>query len=147
LIVDITTSGATLAANALKVLDDGIVLKSEANLVASLGAPWSAEARGVLATMLTRIAADLRGRNLREVRSKLADQTRIDAACDQFDCTVFARDDGVSTLHVPEANLYPLVDWLRENGAGPVSVTRPDYIFEATNPLYDGLSSKLGWPS
>ena len=32
LIVDITTTGATLAANALKVLDDGIILRSEASL-------------------------------------------------------------------------------------------------------------------
>ena len=36
LIVDITTTGATLAANALKVLDDGVILRSQANLVASL---------------------------------------------------------------------------------------------------------------
>ncbi len=38
LIVDITTTGATLEANALKVLDDGVILRSEANLVASLKA-------------------------------------------------------------------------------------------------------------
>ena len=38
LIVDITTTGATLRANALKVLDDGVMLRSEANLVASLKA-------------------------------------------------------------------------------------------------------------
>ena len=31
LIVDITTTGATLQANALKVLDDGVMLRSEAN--------------------------------------------------------------------------------------------------------------------
>ncbi len=35
LIVDITTTGATLAANGLKVIDDGIILRSQANLVAS----------------------------------------------------------------------------------------------------------------
>src|ERR1700761_9423953 len=45
LIVDITTTGATLAANALKVLDDGVMLRSEANLVASLSANWDAHAR------------------------------------------------------------------------------------------------------
>ena len=39
LIVDITTTGATLAANGLKVLDDGVILRSEANLVASLKRP------------------------------------------------------------------------------------------------------------
>lgn len=40
LIVDITTTGATLAANGLRILDDGVILKSEANLVASTAAPW-----------------------------------------------------------------------------------------------------------
>ena len=43
LIVDITTTGATLAANALKPLDDGTILRSQANLIASLAAPWGAE--------------------------------------------------------------------------------------------------------
>ena len=38
LIVDITTTGATLAANGLKVVDDGIILRSQANLVAARGA-------------------------------------------------------------------------------------------------------------
>ncbi len=33
-IVDITTTGATLSANALKILDDGVILKSQASLVA-----------------------------------------------------------------------------------------------------------------
>ncbi len=35
LIVDITTTGATLAANGLKVVDDGMILRSQANLVAA----------------------------------------------------------------------------------------------------------------
>lgn len=39
LIVDITTTGATLAANGLRVLRDGVMLRSEANLIASLTAP------------------------------------------------------------------------------------------------------------
>ena len=37
-IVDITTTGTTLAANDLKVLDDGTILKSQAVLAASLEA-------------------------------------------------------------------------------------------------------------
>jgi ATP phosphoribosyltransferase len=41
LIVDITTTGATLKANALKVLEDGVILRSEANLVSSNVAPWT----------------------------------------------------------------------------------------------------------
>jgi ATP phosphoribosyltransferase len=41
LIVDITTSGATLKANGLRILDDGIILNSEANLIASRNAVWT----------------------------------------------------------------------------------------------------------
>jgi ATP phosphoribosyltransferase len=39
-IVDITTSGATLTANALKVLDDGVILRSESCLMRSFGVDW-----------------------------------------------------------------------------------------------------------
>ena len=35
LIVDITSTGATLAANGLKVVEDGVILRSQANLVAA----------------------------------------------------------------------------------------------------------------
>jgi ATP phosphoribosyltransferase len=42
LIVDITSTGATLKANGLKILEDGVLLKSEANLIASNAAPWTA---------------------------------------------------------------------------------------------------------
>ena len=57
LIVDITTTGATLAANALKTLDDGIILRSQATLIASLTAPWGANARQAARDILARIAA------------------------------------------------------------------------------------------
>lgn len=40
LIVDITSTGATLAANGLRILDDGVILRSEANLVVSKAAKW-----------------------------------------------------------------------------------------------------------
>jgi ATP phosphoribosyltransferase len=46
-IVDITTSGATLRANALKVLDDGVILRSESCLMRSLIADWDEGALAV----------------------------------------------------------------------------------------------------
>jgi ATP phosphoribosyltransferase len=55
LIVDITTTGSTLKANGLKVLADGVILKSEAHLVASLVAPWGQEARAALDTFASRM--------------------------------------------------------------------------------------------
>ncbi len=64
LIVDITTTGATLAANGLKVLDDGVMLRSHANLVASRDADWSPEARETARVILDHIAASARARKL-----------------------------------------------------------------------------------
>ena len=56
-IVDITSTGATLTANQLRVPEDGVMLKSEANLAASLRADWSETARGAAKTLLARLAA------------------------------------------------------------------------------------------
>jgi ATP phosphoribosyltransferase len=55
LIVDITTTGATLKANGLKVLDDGVLLRSEANLVSSKVAPWTPELSAIEAQIAARL--------------------------------------------------------------------------------------------
>ncbi|MEX1250714.1 MAG: ATP phosphoribosyltransferase [Hyphomonas sp.] len=55
-IVDITTTGATLKANGLKILRDGLVLKSEAAFASSARAkfgPSAASARAVLTSALS----------------------------------------------------------------------------------------------
>jgi ATP phosphoribosyltransferase len=56
-IVDITTTGATLRDNGLKILDDGVILKSQAQLAASLTADWSAETRAACEALLSRLTA------------------------------------------------------------------------------------------
>lgn len=56
-IVDITSSGATLRANHLKVLEDGVILKSEANLIASNIASWPEGSRDVLETISAKLRA------------------------------------------------------------------------------------------
>lgn len=57
LIVDITTTGTTLAANGLRILDDGVVLRSEANLIASNAAPWTPALRAVMADISAQMSA------------------------------------------------------------------------------------------
>jgi ATP phosphoribosyltransferase len=57
LIVDITTTGATLRANGLKVLQDGVILKSQANLVSSKVAPWSPGLREVERQVVAKLSA------------------------------------------------------------------------------------------
>lgn len=54
-IVDITSSGQTLVDNHLKILEDGLILRSEAQLAASRIAGWSREARAARDDLLARI--------------------------------------------------------------------------------------------
>jgi ATP phosphoribosyltransferase len=57
LIVDIMTTGATLRANGLKPLGDGIILRSEASLFASRSAAWTPDVRASQREILERLAA------------------------------------------------------------------------------------------
>lgn len=57
-IVDITSSGETLRANHMRVLDDGVILRSEATLCASRAAPWDAVALAALAQIGDRMGFD-----------------------------------------------------------------------------------------
>jgi ATP phosphoribosyltransferase len=125
-IVDITTTGATLAANGLKVLSDGVILRSQANLVGALRAAWTAPARAALATMLDRIAAESTARTTREVRFE----------------GVAARG-GAGTLRVPEAEAFATVEALRAEGATRVVVARVEEVFERDNPLWRGIEGRL----
>src|SRR5213078_2573872 len=72
LIVDITTTGTTLAANGLKVIEDGVILRSQANLVAARAANWGAAERETARLVLDRVAAEKRARAFREVRTRFA---------------------------------------------------------------------------
>ncbi len=56
-IVDITTTGATLKANGLKVPEDGVILRSEAYLARSLSAVWDKKINNVLRNLFNRLKA------------------------------------------------------------------------------------------
>jgi ATP phosphoribosyltransferase len=57
LIVDITTTGTTLRANHLKVLEDGLILKSQAHLFASRAAKWDAAAKTLRAAIIEKLSS------------------------------------------------------------------------------------------
>ena len=63
-VVDITTTGATLAANSLKILQDGVILKSQAQLAASLRAEWTPGRLSVLRDFVRVIEARARAQSL-----------------------------------------------------------------------------------
>ena len=54
-IADITSTGETLRANHLKILEDGLIHRSEATLFRSRGAPWDDTARATLAELASAI--------------------------------------------------------------------------------------------
>jgi ATP phosphoribosyltransferase len=145
-IVDITTSGATLAANGLKVIEDGLILKSEANLVAALGADWTAEARTAAKTVLARIAAAVRASETREVRAALPGDVDavIAEAAENFGARAPFGKGTPLVLHVKSDAVFPLVELLTARGAETVAVSVLDDLFEARNPLAEALEARLG---
>lgn len=147
IVVDITTTGATLQANALKVLDDGVMLASEANLVASVRAPWGERALAAARAILARIAAEEEARTIREVRARLPQPLgSLDDILSQLGARLpFGRpsEDGMLTIHCPDKAVFTLVDLLGEAGADDVIVSAPSYLFRKTNPLLERLSGRL----
>jgi ATP phosphoribosyltransferase len=57
IVVDITTTGSTLAANGLRVLEDGVMLQSQACLIVSRTAERSAQSKALLNQFLTQLGA------------------------------------------------------------------------------------------
>lgn len=53
--MDITTTGTTLRANHLKLLADGLILKSQAHLFASRAASWDTSATKLRDAILSRL--------------------------------------------------------------------------------------------
>jgi ATP phosphoribosyltransferase len=148
MIVDITTTGATLAANGLKVVDDGIILRSQANLVAARTAAWDKAQRETTRLLLDRIAAQKRAESYREVRSRFAglNDTLLAAARDKFGvASPFGgpTSSGMLTLHCPPEYVHDLASFLREHGAEAVSVVPLDYVYTRDNPLYAKLAAEL----
>jgi len=148
MIVDITTSGATLAANGLKVVEDGTILRSEANLVASRNAFWGRTERDLARVILDRVAAQARARAFREVRARFAAGTDmlVENARRKFAIEApfgAPSSSGILILHCPPDQVYALTNYLRENGAEAVAVADLDYVFSRDNPLYTKLESGL----
>jgi ATP phosphoribosyltransferase len=148
LIVDITSSGATLSANALKVIDDGIMLRSQANLVAARTASWGESERAIARIVLDRLAAEARGRAFREVRTRFGacNDAVLAEARERFGiASPFGgpTSSGMLTLHCPPAKVYDLASFMRERGAQSIVVAEIEYVFAPDNPLYARLIAGL----
>lgn len=148
IIVDITTTGATLAANALKVLDDGVMLRSEANLVASARAPWTPRAREAATAVLTRIAAEEEARKSREVRAALdpSGTASLMGLVQSFGASLpYGPPQGREVvIHCRTASVFEIVAALQAIGGRDIAVRSFDYLFRPSNPLTERLLKRIG---
>ncbi|MDB5427948.1 MAG: hisG [Phenylobacterium sp.] len=141
LVVDITTTGATLAANGLKVLSDGLILKSQAQLTASLKAEWTADQ---LATA---------ERLLRAVEARAAALTSATlvwpASGNGAEAKVVARLTAAGASRRPNGLLIEAgrageaAAALTAAGLGPVTVSQPDFVYEVNCPPFIGLKNRV----
>jgi ATP phosphoribosyltransferase len=141
-VVDITTTGATLAANGLKVLDDGLILKSQAQLAASLAASWSPARLVQARRLLGVVEARARGKTLATLSWPASADQNAEAPLAPFLARGAVRRHG--GVMVSEGELIDLTYTLSAAGIEPVTVSRPDYVFEADSPAQVALRAEIG---
>ena len=141
LVVDITTTGATLAANGLKILSDGVILKSQAQLTASLLAGWNGEQLDSLRRLLSVVEAKGRAGKL----ATLVWPAEQDAAAQDAVAGFIARGGSrrASGALLATADLFDAAAALAEAGVQPVTVSRPDYVFESRSAVLDRFVAAL----
>lgn len=139
LVVDITTTGATLVANGLKILSDGLILKSQAQLSAALTATWTSQQLAVCRQMLSIFEARARAKTVaglvwpigqdHQARAALAGIASLDPE---------ARTQGAL---ISRRDIFAAAQALAAAGVGPVTVEQPAYVFSPECPAADRLAS------
>lgn len=141
LIVDITTSGATLAANGLKVVGDGLILRSQAILAAGLGAAWDAPGLDECRGLLSILEARARGRRIAALVWPAAQDKAARAAVSPFAHP--GQAERANGALVAQSDLFFAAGALAAAGVGPVSVTNPAYVFEPGSEAADQLTKAV----
>ncbi|KAG5525801.1 hypothetical protein RHGRI_032195 [Rhododendron griersonianum] len=163
-IVDLVSSGTTLRENNLKEIEGGVILESQAVLVASRKS--LTQRKGVLditheilerleahlraAGQLT-VTANMRGTSAEEVAERVLSQTSLSGLQGPTVSPVFCKRDGrvaadyyAIVICVPKKLLYKSVQQLRAIGGSGVLVSPLTYIFDEETPRWRELLSKLG---
>lgn len=151
LIVDITSTGATLSANQLKTLGDGTILRSQAQLTASLAASWSAPEKAAAKHILDRIAArsDAKDTLILRVRMDRGVDAALPRLVAEFGCRIATRppadaQHSEAVILAPKDCVYQVVEALRVAGAtAEVTAQTSEYVFSARNTLYEGLMAAV----
>ncbi|KAF6169814.1 hypothetical protein GIB67_034206 [Kingdonia uniflora] len=163
-IIDLVSSGTTLRENNLKEIEGGVVLESQAVLVASKKALIQRE--GLLDTtheILERLEAHLRaagqftvtsnmrGSSAEEVAERILSQPSLSGLQGPTVSPVFREHEGMlktdyfaTVICVPKKALYKSVQQLRAIGGSGVLVSPLTYIFDEETPKWRDLLDTLG---
>lgn len=162
-IVDLVSSGTTLRENNLKEIEGGVILESQAVLVASRKS--LVRRKGVLDVtheMLERfeahlrasgqftVTANMRGSSAEEVADRVLSQPSLSGLQGPTVSPVFSKGGRVLpdyfavVICVPKRALYKSVQQLRAIGGSGVLVSPLTYIFDEETPRWRQLLSKLG---
>ncbi|XP_038995429.1 ATP phosphoribosyltransferase 2, chloroplastic-like [Hibiscus syriacus] len=163
-ILDLVSSGTTLKENNLKEIEGGVVLESQAVLVASR--KELIQRKGALDStheILERfeahlralgqftVTANMRGGSAEEVAERVLSQPSLVGLQGPTVCPVFCKRDGkvaadyyAIVICVPKKALYKSVQQLRAIGGSGVLISSLTYIFDEETPRWRELLSKLG---
>ncbi|MEL8055178.1 MAG: ATP phosphoribosyltransferase [Pseudomonadota bacterium] len=143
-IVDITTTGNTLRANALKPLND-VILKSEAWLAANATTDiWTSDTLDVLETMMKRIASFKDRRTLVRFAPEADTQDlRIELVStfdDPMSDLIFA---GAGIIYGPKDCAFEIASFLQDRTKSAVSVSEPDLIVDRQSNAFERFRTAL----
>lgn len=163
-IVDLVSSGTTLKENNLKEIEGGVILGSQAVLVASRKS--LVQRKGVLnitheilerleahlrAMSQFMVTANMRGSSAEEVAERVLSQPSLSGLQGPTVSPVFCKHDGrvradyyAVVICVPKKALYQSVQQLRAIGGSGVLITSLTYIFDEEPPRWRQLLSELG---
>jgi ATP phosphoribosyltransferase len=156
-VVDLTSTGTTLAENHLKEISGGTVLQTEGCLIASLrNKLWSGRAIAALENFVEQIEARMRG------ASRLVLRFSVPAEMGQFvrqklkasyACIMPSWDENAASNSIDgraavvalcsRQELYNVVKFLKSKGAAEIVVDRGEFIFEGSSQAFNKFKQIL----
>ncbi len=161
IIVDLVSTGATLKDNRLKMIEHGVILRTQACLIGNRERLRASDdkrqaLRQILefveasqrAASYSTLTANMQGDSAEEIAAKLAAYPEVGGLLGPTVARVFAKDEQhgscfAVTVQVKTTDLLAAVVSLRRAGCTSVSVTAPRYIFDRECTLYEGLLKTL----
>jgi len=135
-IVDITSTGATLKANDLKVLQDGVILKSQASLTGSLKANWSGDALSTLRVFLDCVEATAAAKSL----SRLETSDPIpEQKASELGLTILSERVALCASQ----NVSETARALNQAGMATVAIVPVSQVFQFENVVFENFVKKM----